>query len=96
MEEFKTNSLSKEEELRKNHPAVFELQTLRKADRTAYLARLRAAAKSNGWVRVGGKNYAIVGSDDDGKRVPAGLEVFISFDLLSDGGEYKQLSGFRR
>lgn len=96
MEEFKTNSLSKEEELRKNHPAVFELQTLRKADNTAYLSRLRSAAKSNGWVRVGNKNYAIVGSDDDGKRNPAGLSVFVTFECLSDDGEYKQLSGFRR
>lgn len=96
MEEFKTNSLSKEEELRKNHPAVFELQTLRKADHTAYLARLRTAAKSNGWVRVGGKNYAVISSDDDGKRVPTGLEVYVTFELLSDDGEYKQMSGFRR
>lgn len=96
MEEFKTNSLSKEEELRKNHPVVFELQTLRKADHTAYLARLRAAAKANGWVKVGGKNYAVISSDDDGKRNPAGLSVFVTFECLSDDGEYKTFSGFRR
>ena len=91
MEEFKCKV-----ETVLTNPAVEELQTLREADRNAYLARLRTAAKSNGWVRVGNKNYAIVGSDDDGKRVPAGLEVYVSFDLLSDDGEYKQMSGFRR
>lgn len=91
MEEFKC----KVEKVLTN-PVVEELQTLRKADQNAYLARLRTAAKSNGWVRVGNKNYAIVGSDDDGKRNPAGLEVFITFECLSDDGEYKSLSGFRR
>lgn len=96
MEEFKFEGKTDAERFKEEHPAVFELQTLSKADKNAYLSRLRAAAKANGWVKVGGKHYAIVGSDDDGKRVPAGLEVYVMFDCLSDDGEYKQLSGFRR
>lgn len=91
MEEFKC----KAEKVLTN-PVIEELQTLRKADVNAFKARLRAAAKSNGWVRVGGKNYAVISSDDNGKRNPAGLEVYVTFECLSDDGEYKQLSGFRR
>lgn len=96
MEEFKFEGKTDAERFKEEHPAVFELQTMRKADQNAYLARLRTAAKSNGWVRVGNKAYAVVGSDDDGKRNPAGLEVYVTFECLSDDGEYKQLSGFRR
>jgi len=96
MEEFKFEGKTDAERFKEEHPAVVELQTLRKADAAAFKERLRAAAKSNGWVRVGNKNYAVISSDDDGKRVPAGLKVFVTFDCLSDDGEYKQLSGFRR